>query len=80
MTTANVHQAKTNLSKLLSAAANGEDVVITRRGGAVTQFKLMPIHQAARPDPFGALHGKIVFAPDYETADAEILSMFKKGV
>ncbi len=43
MTTANVHQAKSNLSKLLNAAADGDDVVITRRGGKITQFKLVPI-------------------------------------
>jgi antitoxin (DNA-binding transcriptional repressor) of toxin-antitoxin stability system len=42
MTTANVHEAKTNLSKSLNAAEGGE-VIITRRGGKITQFKLTPV-------------------------------------
>lgn len=77
MTTANVHQAKSNLSKLLNAAADGDDVVITRRGGKITQFKLVPIDNRAHVPLFGALKGKIVYANDYDTADAEILEMFE---
>lgn len=80
MTTANVHEAKTNLSKLLNAAAEGEDVVIMRRGGKVNQFKLQPIYQAKKPKLFGALKGKIHFAPDYDSADKEILDMFDKSI
>lgn len=78
MTTANVHEAKTNLSKLLTAAAEGDEVIITRRGGKVTQFKLMPIENTAKPKLFGALKGKIIFSSDYEGADKEILEMFEK--
>ncbi len=79
MTTANVHQAKSNLSKLLNAAAEGEDVIITRRGGKVTQFKLVPINNVTKPPLFGALKGKIIFAEDYDNADVEILEMFEKS-
>ena len=80
MTTANVHQAKSNLSKLLNAAADGEDVVITRRGGKITQFKLVPIDQSTKPPLFGALKDKIIYAHDYDKADAEILEMFEHSV
>jgi prevent-host-death family protein len=55
MTTANVHQAKSNLSKLLNAAADGDDVVITRRGGKITQFKLIPVDGHLKLPLFGAL-------------------------
>ena len=79
MTTANVHEAKTNLSKLLNAAADGDEVIITRRGGKVTQFKLIPVKNAAKPKLFGSLKGKIVFAPDYDKADREILEMFENS-
>lgn len=77
MTTANVHQAKSNLSKLLNAAAEGDEVVITRRGGKITQFKLIPIDPRAKLPLFGALKGQIVYAADYDKADAEILAMFE---
>lgn len=80
MTTANVHQAKTNLSRLLNAAAEGDEVIITRRGGKITKFKLLPIEAQKKPKLFGALKGKIVFTPDYDKADAEILEMFEKSI
>jgi prevent-host-death family protein len=56
-----VHEAKTNLSKLLNAVADGDEVIITRRGGKVTQFKLTPVNAQKKPVLFGALKGKIVF-------------------
>ncbi len=80
MTIANVHQAKTNLSKLLNSAADGEEVFITRRGGKVNKFQLVPINNQKKPPLFGALKGKIIFADDYDTADAEIAEMFEESV
>lgn len=78
MTTANVHEAKTNLSKLLNAAAEGDEVIITRRGGKVTRFKLTPVIQTPKNGKlFGAYKGKIVFAPDYDQADQEVTEMFE---
>ena len=80
MTTANVHQAKTNLSKLLNAAAEGDEVIITRRGGKVTRFKLQPLEEPGETKLFGALKGKIVFSPDYDLADQEILQMLEESL
>ena len=80
MTTANVHQAKTNLSKLLNAAAEGDEVIITRRGGKVTHFKLQPLEKTRKAKLFGALKGKIVFSSDYDNADEEILNMFEESI
>jgi len=79
MTTANVHQAKTNLSKLLNAAAEGDEVIITRRGGKVTRFKLQPLEKSKKAKLFGALKGKIIFSPDYDQADQEILEIFEES-
>lgn len=80
MTIANVHQAKTNLSKLLNVAADGDEVIITRRGGKVTRFKILPIENARKAKLFGALKGKIIFSPDYDKADEEILSLFEESI
>jgi prevent-host-death family protein len=80
MTIANVHEAKTNLSKLLDDAAEGKEVVITRRGGDVTRFKLMPVRPArAKSAKFGAYKGKITFASDYDAADQEIADLFEES-
>jgi len=43
----------------------------------------MPItddHQPKKPKLFGTLKGKIVFSPDYDQADQEILDMFEESV
>lgn len=79
MQTVNVHQAKSQLSKLLDAAERGEDVVITRRGSGVNRFRLVPVVEE-RPTLFGALRGQIVFADDYDDADADILGMFEESL
>lgn len=79
MPSANVHEAKTNLSKLLDAAARGEEVVITRRGAGVTRFALVAIPSPRRAELFGALRGEIIFAADFDQADAEIVEMFTES-
>lgn len=78
MSTANVHQAKTSLSRLLDAVERGEQVFITRRGGKVTRFALVPAPLAPRSQVFGALRGAISYGDDYEAADAEIADMFER--
>ncbi len=80
MTTANVHQAKTNLSQLLNAAAEGDEVIITRRGGKVTRFKLQPLEEPSKIKLFGALKGKIKYSDDYDSADVEVLQLFEKSI
>ena len=79
MVTANVHEAKTNLSKLLDAAERGEEVIITRRGSGANRFVLKPIDSPDTSGIFGALRGKVKYSPDYNDADAEITSMFEKA-
>ena len=81
MITANVHQAKTNLSKLLDEAADGKDVYITRRGRKEpTRFKLTPeaLPKQKRSDAFGCMKNEIIFSIDYDTADTEILTLIEE--
>lgn len=51
-----VHEAKTNLSRLIAAALAGGEVVIAR--GNVPAVRLVPVEQPGRRK-FGALKGKI---------------------
>ena len=51
-----VHDAKTNLSKLIQAALEGEEVVIAR--GAVPVVRLTPVSPKGQR-VFGALQGQI---------------------
>lgn len=57
MKTFTIHEAKTNLSKLIEQACRGEEVVIAR--GAQPVVRLVPIaHVKGRRQP-GALCGKL---------------------
>jgi len=56
MTQFTVHEAKTNLSKLIAEALAGGDVVIAR--GSVPVVRLVPVEAVGRRN-FGALEGKI---------------------
>ena len=56
MTQFSVHDAKTNLSKLIADALAGGDVVIAR--GSVPVVRLVPVAPQGRRR-FGALKGKI---------------------
>ena len=53
----NVHEAKTQLSRLLARAEAGEDVVITRNGAPVA--RLVSINGPRGKRRFGALRGRI---------------------
>jgi len=72
MTTVNIHEAKTNLSKLLEKALNGEEVVIARSGKPLV--KLVPIEE--KEEWFGMDEGKGWIADDFDELDPEILALF----
>lgn len=70
----NIHTAKTQLSKLIEAALNGEEVVIARGNKPVV--RLMPVQRSGFR--FGLLDGKIAEPPEFET-DPEELKLWEDG-
>lgn len=56
-----IHAAKTQLSKLIEAALDGEEVVIARRDKPVV--RLVPVHQGRFK--IGILEGKLGEGPDF---------------
>lgn len=54
MTTVTIHQAKTNLSKLINAMLDGEEVIIAR--GKMPVARLTPIPQKSKRR-YGSLKG-----------------------
>lgn len=57
MSTVNVHEAKTHLSRLLVRVEAGEEIVIARSGKPVAR---LVAHRGARPvRRFGALKGRL---------------------
>jgi prevent-host-death family protein len=63
MTKVNVHEAKTNLSKLIEKAKNGEEVVIAKNG--VPEVRIVPFEKPEK-DWFGMDAGKIWIADDFD--------------
>ena len=64
MTTVNVHEAKTQLSRLIQAAEAGEEVVIARAGRPVV--RLVAVAQQGQPRKLGMLAGKISIPDDFD--------------
>lgn len=57
-----VHQAKTNLSRLLKEVASGKEVIIARGKEPVAQ--LVPIGKARKKRVLGTMAGQISYSPD----------------
>jgi prevent-host-death family protein len=60
----NIHDAKTQFSKLVDAAAKGEEVIIAKAG--VPTARLVPFAQPKPIRRFGTMKGKIWIADDFD--------------
>jgi prevent-host-death family protein len=74
MAVVNMHEAKTNLSRLVERAAAGEDIVIARNG--IPVVRLVPAREANAQRRTGGFDGRIWIADDFDAEDAEISAMF----
>ncbi|MFL5798914.1 MAG: type II toxin-antitoxin system Phd/YefM family antitoxin [Actinomycetota bacterium] len=70
----NIHDAKTNFSKLIRRVMAGEEITIARAGKPVA--RLVPIDDRRKRAP-GALEGKIWMAPDFDELPAELKHHFE---
>jgi prevent-host-death family protein len=64
MATVNIYEAKTQLSKLVDRAANGEDVIIARAGKPIA--RITGLLEEKVPARFGAMKGKVWIAEDFD--------------
>lgn len=80
METVNIHQAKTNLSRLLSRVEHGEEIVISNRGIPVA--KLVPFRTSLdRRSSLGQDRGKFVVPEDFNAPlPDEILAAFEGDI
>lgn len=70
----NIHQAKTNLSKLIESVLNGQDVIIAKAGKLIVQ--LVAYKKKLKPRTFGLLKGKISIPDNFNDEDPEINKLF----
>jgi prevent-host-death family protein len=63
----NVHNAKTNLSKLIQQAENGEEVIIARNGKPAVKLVPITVENIKRPPRVsGRLKGKLNLPENWE--------------
>ena len=80
MRTVNMHQAKTHLSRLVQAAAQGEPFIIARAGKPVVKVTAVDVPDAGPGRRLGFLAGHIQVPDDFDRMGAtEIQAMFAAG-
>ncbi len=60
----NVHQAKTNLSKLIQKVIDGEEVIIAKGNRPIV--KLVPFNHHTPERRFGSALGKIIISDNFD--------------
>jgi len=65
MKTVNIHEAKTQLSRLVEAAAKGEPFVIAKAGKPLV--KVVPVDAAQAPRRLGFMKGQFTVPDDFDT-------------
>lgn len=75
MTMVNVHQAKSQLSKLIEEAEAGEDVVIARAGKPAV--RLVPVTRHGEARRAGVWRDRVVISPDLDTLPDDLIAAFE---
>lgn len=70
----NIYSAKTNLSRLIEQALEGEEVVIAKAGKPIA--RLVPYTEKAKPIEYGRLKGRISIPDDFNEYTEEIAELF----
>jgi len=60
----NIHDAKSNLSRIIERVEHGEEIVISRAGTPVA--KVVPLTRTINRTGRGSLRGKLVLSPDWD--------------
>lgn len=70
----NIHEAKTNFSRLVERAQGGEEIIIARDGHPCA--RLMPLAQVSRRSMAGKFAGRIWMADDFMETPQDIIDSF----
>ncbi|MBI2315437.1 type II toxin-antitoxin system Phd/YefM family antitoxin [Candidatus Daviesbacteria bacterium] len=73
----NIHEAKTNLSKLIEKTSKGEEVIIAKAGKPVA--KLSSYKEKLKPRKLGLWKGKVFIPDNFDEEDEEINKLFYEG-
>jgi len=70
----NTYQAKTQLSKLIEAAIQGEEIIISKAGKPLV--RLVPYEVAKNPRIPGKWRGKVTISDDFDELPQDVLKSF----
>ena len=71
----NIHEAKTQLSRLVERAAAGEEIVIARAGRPVA--KLVPLSRQLQPRRLGVWRGRVKIDPGFDSLPEAVAAAFR---
>jgi prevent-host-death family protein len=78
MRTVNIHAAKTHLSRLVEAAAAGEEIIIAKSGKPLA--RLGPLDTRRGKRRLGGLEGKLRIPDDFDAPlPDDVLDLFENG-
>jgi len=81
MRTVNIHEAKTQLSRLVERAAQGEPFVIAKAGKPLVKVTALEAPGPARARRLGFMAGEIEVPEDFDRMGAaRIARLFERGV
>jgi prevent-host-death family protein len=63
----NIHDAKTNLSRIIDRVEHGEEIIISRAGTPVA--KVVSLHPRAKRTGRGSLAGRLVLSDDWDSPE-----------
>ena len=72
----NMHEAKSQLSRLAELAHRGEEVVICKAG--TPWLRLMPYRERLEERKLGGLEGQIWMSEDFDEEDEEFIEAMEK--
>lgn len=81
MPTVNMHEAKTNFSRLIAAIRSGaeEEIIVAQNG--VPAARIVPIVKPNKHRKFGFAKGRFAFDHDaFKALDAEVEAMFHESI
>jgi prevent-host-death family protein len=70
----NVHEAKTNFSRILQLVETGEEVIISRAGQPVA--KVVPLRPTVNRTDYGTLRGQVHIPEDFDELPDDIADAF----
>jgi len=74
MLISNIHQAKSQLSRLIEQVELGEEVILARAGKPVA--KLVPYHVSEKRRGGGQWRGKVHIAADFDKLPKDVAAAF----